>query len=304
MMTILEKREIRQLTPARFCGSLTAVAALALFSAASALAAPIGAKAVYVEGTVTVFSVVDKKTHPVKVGTEFAEGDKVTTAAASELEIEFDTGDLIRLDENTEMTIKSLSRSGEGSTSSIFGMALGRVKASVSKLADGKSKFEFHTKTAICGVAGTPPFVVEATEDQTNVDLLGEPGAPGKVYVQGATGPGQKVVFLTALTRTIVRMGENPLDPFPVTPERLRTLKKLLRFEFEKLTGRATAPDEEMMMESLARRLSLPRPVDPSDPDTLEDLERQYDQGRVFEDGGDAGPEQSITRGKIKIDLR
>ncbi|MGK7344224.1 MAG: FecR family protein [Candidatus Nitrospinota bacterium M3_3B_026] len=288
----------------RYLSPLVAAAVLVFLSAPAAIAAPIGTKAVYVEGTVTVFSVVDKKTHPVKVGTEFAEGDEVTTAAASELEIEFDTGDLIRLDENTELVIKSLNRNEAGSTSSVFGMALGRVKAAVSKLADEESRFELHTKTAICGVAGTPPFVVEAKDDQTNVDLLGEPGAPGKVYVQGATGPGQKVVFLTALTRTIVRMGEDPLEPFPVTPERLRQLKKLLRFEFEKLTGRAPTPDEEMMMESLARRLSLPRPADPSNPDTLEDLERQYDQGRVFEDGGVAGPEQSITRGKIKINLK
>lgn len=275
--------------------ALLFIAPVAAFAATS----PISAKATYVEGSVSVLSAADDTTRAVQVGTGFAEGDKVTTSDDGIVEITFDTGDIIRLDNGTDLTIASLHRDEKGSTFSIFELAIGRVKSAVTKLVDKASRFEYHTRAAVCGVAGTPPFVVEANDKQTDVDLLGKKGDPGKVYVQ-STGGNKKRVFLIALTRTIVRFGEDPMDPFPISAERMRMFKKFL-FEFEKKKGKKLTDDEIAMMKSLARRVSLPRPPDPGESKTLEDLERMYDQGRGIYI---SDPEPALTRGSIKIDLR
>lgn len=217
-----------------------------LFSAsAHAAKTPIGAKAVFVEGEVTILSVKDSSIHKVKIGTEFSEGDRVKTGSDGVVEIEFDTGDLIRVDRDTDMAIKALNRDEEGSTFSVFNLIVGRVKSAVSKLATSGSKFEYHTKAAICGVAGTPPFVVQFRKNQTFVDLLGKKGEPGKVYVRGFD-PGQTLVNVFSGHRTTVRPGAPPLKPFAISPSRLRNLNRTIPFKSAlKKKKEAPAPSDE-----------------------------------------------------------
>lgn len=211
---------------------LFSIFTLVLSFASPVLAAstPIIAEAVYVEGKVMVISAAGSGESEVSVGMVFHEGDRIRTAADGIVEIEFDTGDLMRVDRDTDMVIKSLSRDEKGATSSVFGLMVGRVKASVTKLSTPDSKFEYHTKAAICGVAGTPPFVVEHRARRTFVDLLGRAGEKGRVYVRGFD-PAATIVNLTAGSRTAVTPGAPPLKPFPISPARMRNLNRTIPFK-------------------------------------------------------------------------
>lgn len=151
-----------------------------------AAAAPIGATAVHVEGEAQVVR-ANRQSEPVAVGTAFAEGDTVKTSANGAVEIEFDTKDLTRIGPNGALVIKSLSRSA-GSTFSIFSLVRGMIKSSVARLATRDSRFEYHTTSAVAGVAGTPPFIVEVNEGVTTVDLLGKEGDPAPFTSWDRTG--------------------------------------------------------------------------------------------------------------------
>lgn len=209
-----------------------------------AWSAPIGAKAVYVEGSVRAISAADAKMRIVAKGDTFAEGDRIITSASGALELELDTGDLIRVDKSSDMVIKALNRNPKGSTFSIFSLMIGRVKSAVSKLVDSDSKFEYHTKAAICGVSGTPPFIVETMDGQTNVDLLGEPGEKGTVYVKGFD-PAGTIVTVFSASRTVANFGAPPLAPFPISPERRQQLNKVIPFKTVPKTQKSPEPKKD-----------------------------------------------------------
>ena len=209
---------------------VTALAVFLLcFVAVDAFAVPIGAKAVHVEGDARVLSSRTAKETRITVGSLIEEGDRIKTARNGIVEVEFDNGDLIRVDVDTDMTIRSLHRDDKGSSFSIFNLVLGRVKSAVSKLVTAESKFEYHTKAAICGVGGTPPFVVEFRDDNVNVDLLGEPGDKGFVYVRGFD-PAKTMVSLLAGTHTAARFGKAPTQPAPIPVDRLQKLNRTIPF--------------------------------------------------------------------------
>lgn len=212
---------------------LTKIAALAVsllcFLPVDVSAAPIGAKAVHVEGDARVLSARTAKESRISVGSPIEEGDRIKTARNGIVEVEFDNGDLIRVDVNSDMTIRSLHRDEKGSTFSIFNLVLGRVKSAVSKLTTAESKFEYHTKAAICGVGGTPPFVVEFRENKVNVDLLGEPGDRGFVYVQGFD-PAKTIVTLFAGTNTNAISGRPPVQSAPITDARRQMFNRTIPF--------------------------------------------------------------------------
>lgn len=196
-----------------------------------AASTPIGAEAIYVEGKVTVLSIKDARETTVSVGSSFIAGDKIVTSSNGVVEMKFDNGNIMRVDHGTELSVKSLHRDGDGSTFSVFHLWAGRVKAAVSRLASSTSKFEYHTKGAIAGVSGTPPFVVgyEPKLNITEVDLLGKKGEPGKVYVQGFD-PGKTLVEVFANTRTSVKEGLPPMKPIEISPQRLQQLNKAIPF--------------------------------------------------------------------------
>lgn len=199
----------------------------------SALAdTPIGAKAVYVEGVSHVISVKDGKRRRVKVNTPFQEGDRLTTSQNGVVEIRFDTGNLIRVDKGADMVIRSLHRNDRGSTFSVFGLLVGRVKSAVSKLISSESKFEYHTRTAICGVAGTPPFIVAFQGNKTFVDLLGKKGEEGALRIQGLD-PAKSIVTVLSGFRTVINPSQPPEIPRPITPQRFRQLNRAMPFKAE-----------------------------------------------------------------------
>lgn len=190
---------------------------------------PIGAKAVHVQGDARVISAKTAKESRIAVGSIIEEGDRIKTSRNGVVEVEFDNGDLIRVDVGTDMTIRSLHRDESGSSFSIFNLVLGRVKSAVSKLVTANSKFEYHTKAAICGVGGTPPFIVEFRADKVNVDLLGKPGDSGFVYVQGFDSA-KTLVTLMAGTNTTALLGKAPMAPAPISPARIQLLNRTIPF--------------------------------------------------------------------------
>ncbi|VAX17149.1 hypothetical protein MNBD_NITROSPINAE01-723 [hydrothermal vent metagenome] len=191
---------------------------------------PIKAHAVYLEGDVKVFSFKNSKMRSVEKNDPFYEGDRIVTGADGVVEIELDTGDLIRVDKGSDMVIKALHRTAQGSSQSVFSLLLGKVKSAVNKLVDDQSKFEYHTKAAVAGVAGTPPFIVAVTGSSTNIDLLGEQGDHGSVYVKG-TDPNATRVNLPPGFRTNVAFGRAPTNPFAISNERRQNLNRQIPFK-------------------------------------------------------------------------
>lgn len=212
------------------CSFLLSVFLLSLFSS-YASASSIVAKAVAVEGKATRTSPEGNRSAGIVVGDTFSAGDTIKTSVGAIVEIEFDTGSLMLIGSDTQMTIKNLDRKKDGTTRSVFGLLFGRIKTSVVKLLTRNSLFEYHTKAAVCGVAGTPPFVVEyqREQEQTNIDLLGKPGQKGAVYVQGRDRARTRVDVLPG-QHSSVRLGKAPLKPVPIPPARFRSLTKGLLF--------------------------------------------------------------------------
>jgi hypothetical protein len=124
----------------------------------------IKAKASLVEGRVTVISAVDRGRKGLTTGMEINVGDRIMTGKDGYVEIIFDTQDVITIDPDTSMTVKELHANNQGDTTSIFQIAFGTVKSAVLRDLTPESKFEYHTKAAIAGIAGSPPFTVTADE--------------------------------------------------------------------------------------------------------------------------------------------
>ena len=91
-------------------------------------------------------------------------GDSLKTLAGSEATVFFPGGSELRLDENTEITIKSAS---EG-TVSVF-QTVGRTWSRVINLL-GVVDYDVETSNMIASVRGTA-FATEVTTDETNVDV-------------------------------------------------------------------------------------------------------------------------------------
>lgn len=82
------------------------------------------------------------------------EGDMIKTDSRSAIEITFDDATIIRLTQNSEITLTELKRKGN-SAITVFNLAKGALLAIVDKLKTDDSRFEIHTKMAIAAVKGT-----------------------------------------------------------------------------------------------------------------------------------------------------
>ncbi len=297
-----------------------AMAACLWLAPTSAYAASITATAIHVEGDVKVIAAADAKTSRVDVGRNFYEGDRIITGASSALEIEFSTKDRIRLGESSDLTIKSLRRKSGGATKSIFGLLMGRVRSIVSSLATEDSQFEYQTRVAIVGVAGTD-FVTELPDDRTlNVYVLpkGKTGKPrgggsgagfcqdsslwqsGRVYVKGRD-PAKTMLYVNSCFMTTVSLGQAPDKPVLIPDSSLYDFTTNLPFSVKE-----EAPSNEMMMDNVARRVSVPL-IDPGVQDSSSlRLDNQMDQGSGLSNrsGHNGSPSNNASvRGSITIQI-
>ncbi len=279
--------------------SFAAVILLALTSVSHA--APIGAKAMSVEGEVFLLSIEDGKTRQVIRGDAFTAGDKITTGPDGKVVILFDTGSRMTIDNDTEMTIKNLSKNDRGKSKSIFGIGFGRVRAFVAKM-DSSSKFEYHTKAAIAGVGGTV-YAVDAgnkNDATTRVYNLCE-----EVETGGGDTPAKEngcIVYVVAQGKTVllephfetrVIFGSQPADPTRTTKERFEFLNEIMPFQL------FFGPD--VMVEHLSNIVSVPiiKP-DGTDPSN-ENLELGYEQGNGLLGYGASSPSSSLVTGSVTV---
>lgn len=196
--------------------------------ASSASAVPIKAEAVYVAGKASYVAAKDAVTRDVEVGAVFAEGDKITTGADGRVHIKIESGGMILIDNNTEFGVGSLRYGDNGAINTSFGLLVGRIKSSLSKIA-AKDSMEYRTKAALVGIAGTPEHILEVKpadggKSLTNVYALA--GKDGSLRVQGFD-PANTFVMLTAGMGTSVIEGLAPLAPFLLTPAILKGFKHL-----------------------------------------------------------------------------
>lgn len=88
------------------CLVISALFAIVFTTSTYAENKPIVAKAIVVEGAVTVFLVGEKFGRRVTVGSSFADGDRIVTGKDSSVVIEFVTGSRIRVDQSSEMILR------------------------------------------------------------------------------------------------------------------------------------------------------------------------------------------------------
>ncbi len=100
------------------------------------------------------------KTKSPEVNMPLYQGDTVSTFSRSSIEIVFDDATIVRLPQNSEITLTELKRKGSSAVT-VFNLAKGALLAIVDKLKSDDSRFEIHTKMAIAAVKGTE-FAISA----------------------------------------------------------------------------------------------------------------------------------------------
>ena len=256
-------------------GVLTLLLAAAFFLVpAASSAAPMAARAIQVSGDVKYISIVDRAERTVETGSQFTEGDRIKTGPDGALSIRFENGNRIQLSENTDLTIRVSRTEPSGGFTSIFGLALGKVRSLVSQFTPGNSQFEYHTKTAVAGVTGTD-FVTEVPDPDTTrvavlppgveegeaplylegLDICSRPELQGKsrVYVRGMDAA-NTVVYLTSCLMTTVGPRQAPAQPSIIPDDMLFNIGKTYA-----PPAPAPEPLAELMIENLSKQVSMPR---------------------------------------------
>lgn len=292
--------------------AISAFAASTLFPA-PAPAAPMAATVVKVSGTAEYISAADAKTYVAQRGTKLAEGDTAKTGPRSSMVMEFENKNRVQLGESAELVIKESRMEQDGSFSSVFGLNLGRVRSMVSKFSPGSSKFEYHTKTAVAGVAGTD-FVTEVPEPDTTIVAVLPPGmdedqipripqgtsfcgrperqGQSRVYVQG-TDETKSTVMLTSCLMTTVTAKRAPAQPSIIPDDMLFNVKKSM------IMG--MAGPGSLMMEDLANKVSTPL-AKPGLTPLLQNLQTPMGGGGA--PGGGAPPSGGVVGGSATITIK
>ena len=282
---------------------------------AEGAAAPMAATAIKVTGKADFVSAADGRIYIAEKGTKLAEGDIAKTGPASQLVIEFENKNRIQLGENTELTIRASRIEPDGSYTSIFGLSIGKVRSFVTKFTPGSSKFEYQTKTAVAGVAGTDFITEVPTPDATTVAVLppgvdeettpspsqgssfcGRPERQGhsKVYVQGMDDA-KSTVYLTSCFMTTVTGKRAPAQPTIIPDDMLFNIRKSL----------ATSPlaADNLMIEDLSFRVSTPF-ARPGVNSLLHNLDTNLGHGGGGGPGAGAPPTGAVVGGSAVITIK
>jgi hypothetical protein len=191
-------------------------------------------------GSVEVSSTTQAKWKPARVGMAVKMGWSVRTYIESSADIELETGTLIRVGENSVVTLsKMLTDKQAGVTTSDVKLATGKIWANVKKLTNTKSEFEFETPTAVASIRGTR-LGLSVDKDGTQLDVY-----EGLVVVRPRGGAGKEVAVGTSQRASIsgsthaisvvqvsekdTTKGQKPMkDPFVDTTGASKRMDKLL----------------------------------------------------------------------------
>lgn len=107
-------------------------------------------------GKVSVRSPQSQNWRDARPGMPVKPGWDIRTFVESNAELEFSTGSVLKIGENSVVTISSAKQNTKtGATSSNVKISTGDLWANVRKLVDKNSKFEFETPTAVASIRGT-----------------------------------------------------------------------------------------------------------------------------------------------------
>jgi hypothetical protein len=122
----------------------------------------------FLSGVATVTSSEETRVRVLKVGDSLKEGDDVTTAARSRLEIMLPDASVLRFADSTNFKIQQIEISKKsGKRNMRVKVAFGRTWASIKKFFFGlKPRVEVSATNAVCGVRGTT-FRMNVNEDQS-----------------------------------------------------------------------------------------------------------------------------------------
>lgn len=171
------------------------VLALGMGLPASALAAAVPVAAIEeVDGLVRVTRAADGTVGEAEEDLELAAGDQVHTLDDGRVTISLEDEHLVKLSENSSLTIKSMRPSGgaKGFWAS-FKLATGRFFGSFGALTGAGASFEVETATTVAAVKGTTFSVEVEGEIDTTVSVLDGTVAVAAVDEKGGRGDAVRV---------------------------------------------------------------------------------------------------------------
>lgn len=131
-----------------------------------------GAKITQLVGTVDVRSSEKAAWRSARVGMPVRQNWDVRTFLESSAEITIETGTVLKISENTVMSLSQLSKNEkENTTQSNVKILTGQMWANVKKISNTNSKMEFETPTAVASIRGTR-LGIEVSKERTRIDVF------------------------------------------------------------------------------------------------------------------------------------
>jgi hypothetical protein len=160
-----------------------------------------------------------------------AQGDVLLTGDTGAAEITLDDESVIRLEENSRLSLDSLNITPQSRRQVSFGLVLGRFFASIKKTLQGGHDLTVRTPGAFAAVKGTE-FAVEVSEDESTVGVY-----DGQVEVSGidADVPGAKSLLRPDQETSIGKGGR------PGAPRKLSRRWQMQRENMDSVSKRAAA---------------------------------------------------------------
>jgi len=139
----------------------------------------------YVEGDVFITPKSDNQKRKLASNTIVYPGDKVRTLKNGRVEIIIDRETVVRMRENTNLTVENFRDNHDNTGKTHVGFSLGTVWTKMKKFKDKVSRFELELPTAIAGVHGTVYEASVGKDTSAEVKVF-----DGEVAVSGASAPG------------------------------------------------------------------------------------------------------------------
>jgi hypothetical protein len=189
-------------------------------------------------GTVEVSSTAVAKWKPARAGMMVKMGWSIRTYIESSADVEIETGTLIRVGENSVVTLsKMLTDKQAGVTSSDVKVATGKIWANVKKLTNTKSEFEFETPTAVASIRGTK-LGLAVDKDGTQLDVY-----EGLVVVRPRGGAGKEVAVSTR-NRAVINGASHAIQVIQFTEKDTLKGQKPMKDPFADTTGASKKIDK------------------------------------------------------------
>jgi hypothetical protein len=174
------------------------------------------------EGQVSIQKAGEADWLPVEKGMPLENQDRLKTGNDGYAEILYDDGSLVKMEENSEITLEEVSADYKSKKiTSKVSLWFGRLLLNIAKFTHAQSRFTVKTPTVVAGVRGTE-FVVESlTEEQSEVGVV-----EGEVGVEGLDEQGNSVessrVILKPGFQTSAFKFKKPIMPLPLKEQMLK----------------------------------------------------------------------------------